>query len=184
MNRYAALLRGIAPSGKNQSNDQLRGVLQRLGFSQVASILASGNLVFASPESDPAALGQRIEAALAADLGLASQTIVRTHAELRALLDSDPFPGLSHGRGSYLTATFLKEAPAVAPSPQHVGGLTEVVGYHPASRAILAVTDNSDPGRTPDFMVWLEKTYGKGVTTRTWLTVGRIVKKLESFPAG
>ena len=181
MNRYAALLRGIAPSGKNQSNDQLRGVFERLGHQKVASVLASGNIVFASPETDVAALEQRIEAALIEDLELASRTIIRSQAELQQLLDSDPFTGLTHGRGTYLTATFLKEQPATEPLSAQLGGLTQVVGYHPGSRAILAVTDNSDPGRTPDFMIWLEKTYGKNITTRTWLTVQRLVKKLEGL---
>ncbi|MEA4944788.1 MAG: DUF1697 domain-containing protein [Propionicimonas sp.] len=181
MNRYAALLRGISPSGRNQSNDQLRGVFERLGFQKVGSVLASGNLVFTSPETELPALEQAIERALTADLGLASQVNVRSQPELAALLASDPFAGLSHGRGSYLTATFLKDVPATPPSATHLGGLTEVVGYHARSRAILAVTDNSEPGRTPDFMIWLEKNYGKGITTRTWLTVGRIVKKLESL---
>ena len=29
-------------------------------------------------------------------------------------------------------------------------------------------------------MSWLEKLYGKGITTRSWLTVQRIVRKLEN----
>ncbi|MCA0253735.1 MAG: DUF1697 domain-containing protein [Actinobacteria bacterium] len=180
MNQYAALLRGIAPSGRNQSNDQLRGVFERLGFAKVASVLASGNIVFDSPEADVPAIEERIEAALVADLELNSRTLVRSLDELRALLASDPFPGLTHGRGTYLTVTFFKEAPANVLVTDHPDGLTQVVGYDPAARAVLAITDNSDPGRTPDFMVWLEKSYGKSITTRTWLTVERIVRKLES----
>ena len=79
-------------------------------------MLASGNIVFGSAETDAAALERRIEAALTSELGLSSRTIIRAHPELRALLDSDPFPGLSHGRGTYLTATFLKDpAPPIVP---------------------------------------------------------------------
>ncbi|HET6966892.1 MAG TPA: DUF1697 domain-containing protein [Ornithinibacter sp.] len=180
MPRYAAFLRGIAPSGTNMTNDKLRGVFERLGFADVASVLSSGNIVFGSDDTDVPALEQRIEDSLAGDLGLASRTIIRAHPELRALLDSDPFPGVTHGRGTYLTATFLKSA---APTPESVQGQpdprTRVVRYDRAARAVLAVTDNSDPGRTPDFMSWLEKAYGKDVTTRTWLTVQRVVRKLE-----
>ena len=44
------------------------------------------------------------------------------------------------------------------------------------ARVFLAVIDNSDPGRTPDFMAWLEKTYGKDITTRTWDTVAKVAK--------
>ncbi|HKX68701.1 MAG TPA: DUF1697 domain-containing protein [Intrasporangium sp.] len=178
---YAALLRGIAPSGKNMTNDKLRGVFEGLGFEGVASVLASGNIVFGSSETDVPALERRIEAALTSELGLSSRTIIRAHRELRALLDSDPFPGLTHGRGTYLTATFLKDlAPPTGPVPGKSDPLTQFVRYDPVARVVLAVIDNGDPGRTPDFMSWLEKLHGKGITTRSWLTVQRIVAKLES----
>ena len=181
MDQYAALLRGIAPSGPNMTNDKLRGVFERLGFEKVASVLASGNIVFRSDEVDVATLEQRVEDAVTRDLGIVSRTIIRTHAELRALLDSDPFPGLTHGRGTYLTATFLKDA-ATAPDhiPQQPDPLTQVVGYDRVARVVLAITDNSEPGTTPGFMSWVEKCYGKDITTRSWLTVQRIVRKLES----
>lgn len=182
MTRYAALLRGIAPSQPNNSNADLRGVFERLGFDRVGSVLASGNIVFASDESDVPDLEQRIQAALVADLGIGGGTIIRSLDELRALLDSDPFTGLTHGRGTYLVATFLKDGVAPpAELPTDPDPLVRVVGFDAAARAFLTVIDNSDPGgATPDFMRWLDKTYGKDITTRTWLTVQRVVKKLES----
>jgi len=181
MHRYAALLRGISPSGTNMTNDKLRGVFERLGFENVASVLASGNIVFHTAEAGAARLEQRIEQALADDLGLKSRTVIRTHGELRALLDTDPFAGLTHGRGTYLTATFLKDAAAAPRSvPKQSDPRTQIVRYDKAARAVLAITDNSHPGTTPDFMSWLERSYGKDITTRTWLTVQRIVTKLEA----
>jgi hypothetical protein len=87
---------------------------------------------------------------------------------------------LTHGRGVYLTATFFKDA-ATAPNllPQQPDRLTRVVRYDRLARAVLAITDTSDRGDAPSFMSWLEKTYGKDMTTRSWLTVQRVVKKLE-----
>src|SRR6476661_8802763 len=70
MRSYAALLRGIAPSGTNMTNDKLRGVFERLGFAEVASVLASGNIVFHGEVTDVASLELRIENALANHLGL------------------------------------------------------------------------------------------------------------------
>ncbi|WP_280455806.1 DUF1697 domain-containing protein, partial [Nocardia brasiliensis] len=181
MHTYAALLRGIAPSGKNMSNDKLRGVFEGLGFEKVASVLASGNIVFRSTDTDIVELEDRIQQALNRELGIPGGTIVRSHPELRALLDSDPFPGLTHGRGTYLVATFLKDgAKAPGKLPDQPDPLTRIVGYDKPCRAFLAVIDNSDPGKTPDFMSWLDKTYGKDITTRTWLTVQRVVKKMET----
>ncbi|RPF28974.1 DUF1697 domain-containing protein [Georgenia muralis] len=179
--RYAALLRGIAPSNPNMTNDKLRGVFEGLGFDSVASVLASGNIVFSARKAGVPALQRRIQRALNGALGIPGGTIVREHAELRALLDRDPFPGLTHGRGTYLTATFLKDG-AQAPDrlPEQSDPRARVVGFDESARVFLAVIDNSDPGSIPDFMSWLEKTYGADITTRAWLTVQRIVKKLES----
>ena len=69
--------------------------------------------------------------------------------ELRGLLERDLFDGLTHGRGTCLVATLLKD------------GVT--------------------PGEVPDVMRWLDRTHGKDITTRTWLTVQRIVRELESL---
>jgi uncharacterized protein (DUF1697 family) len=177
---FAALLRGVTPSGTNMTNDKLRGVFEGLGLENVASVLSSGNVVFRSSLGDAPVLEQRIEDALALELGISSLTLLRSYSELRALVESDPFPGVTHHSTTYLTATFVKD-----PSTPHVvaGQLdpgTTVVRYDPAARAILAITDNSQPDRARAFMLWLEESYGKGITTRSWLTVKRIVKKLET----
>lgn len=178
---YAALLRGIMPSNPAMRNERLRSVFEELGLERVASVLASGNIVFHAPAQDTAALEERIQDALHERLGIPGGTLVRTGEELGALLDSDPFPGLTHGRGTYLTAVFLKHRPAEPVElPEEPDPRTRVVGYDPAARVLLAVIDNSDPGRTPDFMAWVGRTYGKDVTVRTWLTVQRIARKLEA----
>ncbi|MFI2334529.1 DUF1697 domain-containing protein [Nocardia rhamnosiphila] len=180
MTMYAALLRGIMPSNPNMSNDKLRGVFTGLGFESVSSVLSSGNIVFATADTEIAELEDRVQAALNAELGIPGGTIIRSEPELRDLLDRDPFAGFTHGRGTYLTATFFKrtgEAPPVAPADGDP--LTTVIGYDEPARVFLAVVDNSTP-KTPNFMAWLERAYGKDITTRTWLTVQRVVKKIDA----
>ncbi|MGB3954731.1 MAG: DUF1697 domain-containing protein [Brooklawnia sp.] len=180
MIRYAALLRGIAPSGHNMTNHKSRGVFERLGFEQVQSVLSSGNIVFSADHEQVPVLEERIELALAEDLGIASRTIIRTYSELRALTDGDPFAGQTHGTGNYLTVTFIKDAAFGRARPETPAPLTEIVRYDEAARAILAVTDNRTPGATPNFMAWVEKAYGGAITTRSWPSVMRILRKLES----
>jgi uncharacterized protein (DUF1697 family) len=180
MQRYVALLRGIAPSGQNMTNDRLSGVFEELGLADVGSVLASGNITFGTDTTDVPALERRIEEALSRLLGVRSCTIVRSSAELRTLVDSDPFGGARHERRSYLTATFLQNAAGVPDVPPMTPGLaTRVIGYDAPARAVLAVTDNSDPSSGSRLMTLLEKAYGKDITTRSWLTVQRIVTKLE-----
>ncbi|MGH7573916.1 MAG: DUF1697 domain-containing protein [Longimicrobiales bacterium] len=181
MYRYAALLRGIGPSDPNMRNDKLCGVFEGLGFDRVASVISSGNIVFASAGTDVPALESRIQEALRRELGIAGGTIIRSQLELQALVDRDPFPSMTHGRATYLTATFLKHAaePAGDALPQPGDPAMRVVAYDATARAVLAVTDTTI-SKTPDFMGWLESRYGKDITTRTWLTVQRVLKKLTS----
>lgn len=164
------------------TNDKLRGVFEGLGFEDVASVLSSGNIVFRSSRADAPVLEQHIEDALALELGISSRTLVRSYSELHDLVDSDPFPGVTHHSTTYLTATFIKDptAPDVVVASQLDPGTT-VVRYDSTARAILAIIDNSQADRARHFMLWLEESYGKGITTRSWLTVERIVKKLETL---
>lgn len=91
--RYAALLRGVNVGGnKKIAMADLRALLAGLGFGDVSTLLQSGNAVFTAPEADAGALAARIQAALAADLGLASRVLLRTHPELVAVIEANPFP--------------------------------------------------------------------------------------------
>ncbi|MBC9957925.1 DUF1697 domain-containing protein [Yimella sp. cx-51] len=181
MTAYVALLRGIMPSNPNMKNDKLRAVFERLGYERVGSVLASGNIVFHTDDPAGPAMELAIQHALRSTLGIDGGTIVRSLDELLELMESDPFAGLTHGRGSYLIATFVKDgAPAPGKLPDDPDPRTKVIGFDPAARAFLTVVDNSEPGRTPEFMRWLEKTYGKNITTRTWLTIEKVVQKLQA----
>ena len=64
-------------------------------------------------------------------------------------------------------------------SPMDEG--TTIVRYDAAARAVLAITDNREPNRARSFMLWLEASYGKGITTRSWLTVQKINRTLENM---
>ncbi|MBB3050222.1 uncharacterized protein (DUF1697 family) [Prauserella isguenensis] len=176
---YCALLRGITPGNPNMRNEKLRGVFDDLGFTGVASVLSSGNIVFAAEPTDTTALESRIRGALRDELGIGGGTIVRSRSELAALVGTEPFGELQHARETYLTATFLKEPlePVPEPLPEPGGLAVRMVGYDPDARAVLAVSDNT-ASSSPDFMAWLERRFGKDITTRTWLTVHRILKRI------
>ncbi|GAA1237727.1 hypothetical protein GCM10009676_22740 [Prauserella halophila] len=176
---YCALLRGITPGKPNMRNEKLRGVFDGMGFTGVASVLSSGNIVFAAETTDTTALEGRIRGALRGELGIGGETIVRSRSELVTLVDTEPFGELQHARETYLTATFLKEPlePVPEPFPEPDEPAVRIVGYDPGARAVLAVSDNTSSS-SPDFMAWLERRFGKDITTRTWLTVHRILKRM------
>jgi uncharacterized protein (DUF1697 family) len=178
MPSYAALLRGIVPMNPNMRNEKLRGVFERLGLSDVASVISSGNLVFRSDETDVPALETRIEEALTASLGINSATLLRDAAELDAMIAGNPFGDLEHGPATYLTVTFLKDRgplPTFPEFPPDDG--SRLVGVDAECSAIYIVTDTTTAD-TPGVMALLDRTLGKGITTRTWKTVLRLVNKL------
>ena len=121
MTRYVALLRGITPSGKNMTNAHLRGLFEQLGFAEVASVQASGNILFTAAEDDAAVLEDAIDAGLATTLGLKSTAILRTAEQMASLAATDPFGDLVHAKGTYLTATFVKDVDAVRAAPGAAG---------------------------------------------------------------
>ena len=176
MTRYAALLRGIAPMNPNMRNARLREVAEGLGLENVATVISSGNLVFDSYLSDRTELEDMLEAAWRSQLGFESTSIVRSSAELDALRDLDPFRGHEHGPTSYTLVTFAKdriEPTFPMPHEPDVGGHTVLAG---TGRELFTISDTTAAG-TPNVMVWLEREFGKQITSRTWLTVLKILKR-------
>ena len=170
MARYAALLRGVSPM--NCKMPELKRALEKAGFSDVRTVISSGNAVFSARKAATSSLERKCEAAFVKYLGREFMTIVRPIETLETILASDPYNGCRMPAGAKRDVTFLRAAPATKPKlPVELRGaaICALIGdvaysYH--------VPNNTDPA----FMVLIEKTFGKQVTTRTWESVGRIVK--------
>jgi uncharacterized protein (DUF1697 family) len=96
MSRYTAFLRGMNVGNRRLTNEELCAVFAQLGFRDIASFRASGNVVFAAGRSEigqrPAAeVTKRIEKGLAEALGYAVPTYVRTAQEVQKIAASRPF---------------------------------------------------------------------------------------------
>lgn len=93
MNTYVILLRGINVGGKNKvPMASLKKCLEDLGFSNVSTYIASGNVLLASDKS-PIEIQAQIEKALPASFKLHSELIkvlVLTRKQLQAVVDNKP----------------------------------------------------------------------------------------------
>ncbi|MBB1241974.1 DUF1697 domain-containing protein [Streptomyces durbertensis] len=90
---YAALLRGVNVGGHRKvPMADLREVAAGLGWRDVRTYLASGNLVFTTDTAPTSELAAMLEAALAARFGFPVPCLVRTGAELAATVKRRPFP--------------------------------------------------------------------------------------------
>ena len=88
---YAAFLRGMNVGGHRLTNVELCGHFTAMGFAEVASFRASGNVVFAGEEQPDETVAARIEEGLEKALGYAVPTFIRSAAEVCEIAASAPF---------------------------------------------------------------------------------------------
>ncbi|MEX2100011.1 MAG: DUF1697 domain-containing protein [Acidimicrobiia bacterium] len=111
MARYVAFLRGINVGGHNVKSDALRGRVEALGFTAVATFLASGNVVFVAGGMEPAMIEERIAEGLHAALGYAVPTFVRRDDEVARVAAEQPFGPAEPAEGSTLHIGFVGARP-------------------------------------------------------------------------
>lgn len=178
---HVAFLRGIGPHNPNMRNENLRSVFEALGYRNVQSVISSGNIIFDSDSSDIRAMQRGLEEAWPQRLDFASTTIIWSRDRLRRLVDADPFRGLTHGRESYLLVTFCQDPPTDRPLPEQPDSSDyRLLGM--VEGALCTVTDTTASGG-PDPMGWLEKHYGRRISSRTWKTVQRILARMDAGEA-
>ena len=90
MARWVALLRGVNVNGITIRSADLAGVFRDLGYDDVRTVLASGNVVF-SAEGPLPALQSTIEQALRDRFGYDAWIVLVAHDALAAILDGFPF---------------------------------------------------------------------------------------------
>ena len=175
MTKYVALLRGFSPLNPNMRNENLREVFKDLGFKSVKTVISSGNVIFKTSSGNVEELEATIEEALQQKLGFKTTVIIRSKDELESLVDMEPFKGYKDLPNSRLNVTFLKNEPTTEIEfPYHAESKGYIVlGIY--DRAICSAVDLTRT-KTPDLMLCLEEKFGKAITTRTWKTVGRILK--------
>ncbi|NJC72549.1 DUF1697 domain-containing protein [Planosporangium thailandense] len=111
MGRYAALLRGVNVGGNGKlAMGDLRRVLESLGYTDVSTYLQSGNALLTSEDDDQDRIAGRIREALRRELDLDRGVIVRTGAELAAVIGGNPFPA-AVTQPKLLHVAFLSEQP-------------------------------------------------------------------------
>ncbi len=170
MPRYAALLRGVSPMNAKMS--ELKQAFESAGFTEVKTVLSSGNVVFDARRASVSALERRAETAMRDRLGQAFLTIVRPIDVLREMLASDPYRPFSLDPSAKRIVTFLRDEPAA----------TVTLPFERDGARLLALDGGElfsaylPSPKGPVFMALIERTFGKELTTRTWDTVARVAR--------
>ncbi|MDE2038020.1 MAG: DUF1697 domain-containing protein [Patescibacteria group bacterium] len=150
-----ALIRGVGPSNPNMRGAKLKAAFEAMGFKGVVPVISSGNVVFRSGSKGVAALEKKIEKGLLKRLGFSRAVIVRSRERLERLVAKDPFKKAKDEPPYYLLVTFFKDG---------------------RDEACTALDTSSRD--TTKFMAGLDREHGTGITSRTWKTVGRILKAM------
>ena len=171
MTVLVALLRGVNVGGRTMiPMPSLEASLEDLGHEDVVTYIQSGNVVFESRVKDPA---REIEERIAEDFGVSVTVVLRTPAELKTIVKTNPFPKVTDSKK--LHVVFLSEKPTAkaaaaldpdrSPPDELVVKGREVYVHYPNGQAKTKVTND-----------WLERTLGVRGTARNWNTVLKLVE--------
>lgn len=170
--RYVALFRGInVGKAKRIAMADLRALLEELGFSNVGTLLNSGNALFSAPATPAGRLAARIHAAVAKELGVEARVIVKSADDVAAMVKGNRLEAHCSDDSRLLVAMTgdageLAAARAVARDDW--GDERVHLGKHAAyvwcARGILESAA----------LAALSKSLGGAATTRNWATLRKI----------
>lgn len=171
MTTFVALLRGInVGRAKRVAMSDLRKLAEKLGFEDVRTLLNSGNVLFRARVAGRTA-AERMEKALAADLGVASRIIVLSAKELGEIIEGNPIPAAIEEPSRFLIAVVRKPGDLErirSLADENWGAeklaLGERAAYLWCPSGILESRIVEVTGRA----------LGDSATTRNWTTINRI----------
>ncbi|MFH6603110.1 DUF1697 domain-containing protein [Maribacter algicola] len=175
---YVAFLRGINVGGHHKvPMAELKKEMTKMGFTNVETLLNSGNVLFDSEENRLMDLEKGISDRLEKTFGFPIPTLIRNIDLIHDLLNEDPFKNIVVTKDIRLYVSFLNiDVKDPTPLPwSSEDGSYEILSRQ--DKTVLSVLDVSRSG-TPQAMQALELFYGKDITTRNWNTIKRIEKKL------
>ena len=173
--RLIAFLRAINVGGHTVKMDHLRQLFESLGFLNVETFIASGNVIFESPDENVQALEKQIESHLHESLGYAVATFIRSLSELASVANYQPF-ATSELEGSALYIAFLPAPPSGESQHKLMAFRTPLDDFRVHEREIywLCRTRSSDSAFSGAL---LEKAIGMPATMRNSTTVRKLAAK-------
>ena len=174
--RYLVLPRGINVGTRNRvPMAELRAVLAEQGYSGVATVLQSGNVIVSTKSDNPSEVAGAVQCLLSKEFDVNVPCVGRTANQVRAVLERNPLQEVVSDPSRYLV-NFLSEEP----DPEVAGALLEE-NHSPEAIAIEGAeayvwTPDGVKAMTLSY-AYLERRLGVVATARNWNTLERIVAK-------
>jgi uncharacterized protein (DUF1697 family) len=172
--RYAAFLRGINVGGHRKIKmTDLAAKFVEMEFTDVRTVIASGNVIFSSSELNVAKITSEIEAGLVAGLGYPVNVMVRTVARLREMIALDPFKSVA-GEEGHRYVSFMQSIVREHPDLPYDAGNEgfRILAVH--GEDVFILSQKLPDGRHGDPGKYIVKHFGKVSTMRNWNTVVKI----------
>jgi uncharacterized protein (DUF1697 family) len=177
MPRYIAFLRAINVGGNNiVKMDFLRRLFESLGFSNVETFIASGNIVFETTSKNARVLEREIENRLREALGYEVATFIRTDTELAAIANYKPFSQSDLDGAVALNIALLADGLDDKSSQKLMAMRTDIDDFHLHGREIYWLCRKKQSGSKISNAV-LEKALGQRSTLRGANTVKKMAAK-------
>jgi uncharacterized protein (DUF1697 family) len=176
MPRFIAFLRAINVGGHNVTMEKLRRLFEKLGFDDVETFIASGNVIFSSTNEDTEALERTIDECLHEALGYEVKTFLRTESELAAIAKHRPFKTSQLQSAGAICVGFLAE-PLTAEATRSLMALrNEIDDFHVHGREVYWLCKLKQSDSKFSNLVF-EKTSKVRITFRGINTVDRLAVK-------
>ncbi len=182
MPRVFAFLRAINVGGHTVTMAALRHEFEGLGFTEVETFIASGNVIFTSRAKGHRAAEERIEQRLRVSLGFEVATFIRTEAEIAAIARYRPFgEARLRGAGAF-SVGFLKE-PLGDPAVKALMRLrSDIDDLHLHGRELYWLCQKRQGESLVSNMV-IERALQVRATLRNVNTISRLAAKYALIPA-
>jgi uncharacterized protein (DUF1697 family) len=179
MARYVALLRGINVGGNNLIKmPALKAAFEAGGFEDVRTYIQSGNVLFESQDKGGSALANRIEGMLESTFGIPLVAVLRSRAQMRAIVDRAP-EGFGAKPAEFRYDVFFLKEPLTAREAMKSISLKDGVDEAHAGSGVLyfsrleARVTSSHVSRIASLPVY------KFMTIRNWNTTTKLRDLLE-----
>ena len=175
MPTYISMLRGINILGRKRVEmARLREMFEGMGFEQVRTYINSGNVVFKTSKSAPAALSKKIEERMESEFGFTAPVITRTAAEMGRAIEGNPFTQESRSDPSKVFIAFLGQAPKAEAVERLQARATKAERAHGSGREIYVYyVDGMGRAKLLTHGV-LERILAVNATMRNWNTVSKL----------
>ena len=177
MPKYVAFLRAINVGGHTVKMEYLRALFETLGFANVETFIASGNVIFDSTSRSTRALERKIESCLLEALGYEVATFIRSTVELANIAQHKPFPDSElSAAGHTLYIGFMAGEPSDTAKEKLLSLATKVDDFRLNGREVYWLC-RTKFGESEISGALLAKTLGMPATLRNSTTVKKMAAK-------